>query len=381
MFRQERNLSLNLTQYLRQLCVCFDALRPEIQQALLARDRTSYSVEELRNILDRISTQEKKAQDEQEDCYICLEGLVSQKTSSEKEKSKKLVVYCKPCMHAIHKQCYESLKKSRSRYQRVQCGLCRQEIQSTWTEEMVQEKLREVISFASEENTESIPPKFIAILKYLQKIPADEKIIVFSEFRKPISMIQDFLNSHGIASVAIPANGSGAHEIARFKTDPHIRVFLSTKKGSVGLNLIEANHVIFLSVPLSANVYQQSVDRCFRIGQQKPVHIVHLLTDKSIELSLIQKLRNKVKTIDDFYKKEVNVSVQALQAALKDCEVQLDELDSKSNKRKLQEHSSAAASALDSYASASAAYASDSRSSTSNFSSKKHPKAARKSVD
>lgn len=50
-------------------------------------------------------------------------------------------------------------------------------------------------------------------------------------------------------------------------------MILSPKAGGVGLNITAANHVIHLSRWWNPAVEDQSTDRCFRIGQTKPVHV------------------------------------------------------------------------------------------------------------
>ena len=66
--------------------------------------------------------------------------------------------------------------------------------------------------------------------------------------------------------------------ITLLKSDPDCNVMLvSLKCGSLGLNLVCANHVILLDVWWNPAVEQQAIDRTHRIGQVKEV-FVHRIT-------------------------------------------------------------------------------------------------------
>ena len=63
-------------------------------------------------------------------------------------------------------------------------------------------------------------------------------------------------------------------ELERFKEDADCRVLLATvASGGTGLNITEANHVLFLDRWFNPFVYAQAMDRCHRIGQKKLVKI------------------------------------------------------------------------------------------------------------
>jgi SNF2 family DNA or RNA helicase len=59
--------------------------------------------------------------------------------------------------------------------------------------------------------------------------------------------------------------------------------FLSTKVADVGINLTEADTLVFLEPGLEASVKAQTLGRVRRIGQRKTVHVYTLITDNTIE--------------------------------------------------------------------------------------------------
>ena len=78
-----------------------------------------------------------------------------------------------------------------------------------------------------------------------------------------------------------------------FTTLPESRVFLSTDAGSTGLNLQVASTLINMDLPWNPAVLEQRIARIFRLGQEKPVQIINLVSKGSIEEGMINKLRFK----------------------------------------------------------------------------------------
>jgi SNF2 family DNA or RNA helicase len=72
--------------------------------------------------------------------------------------------------------------------------------------------------------------------------------------------------------------------IEKFKNDPSVTIFLiSIKAGGVGLNLTTASRVYIVEPYWNPAVEQQAIDRVHRLGQRKPVEVVRLIVEDSIE--------------------------------------------------------------------------------------------------
>jgi SNF2 family DNA or RNA helicase len=84
-----------------------------------------------------------------------------------------------------------------------------------------------------------------------------------------------------------------ADTVNRFFEDPSITVLLvSTKCGSLGLNLTVANRVILMDLWWNPAIENQAIDRVHRIGQAKAVDVHRLFINNSVEdriLALQQK--------------------------------------------------------------------------------------------
>jgi hypothetical protein len=87
-----------------------------------------------------------------------------------------------------------------------------------------------------------------------------------------------FVSLHG----GVPSRQRGAL-IEKFRNDPACKVFLSTDAGGVGLNLQAASAVVNLEPPWNPARLEQRIGRVHRLGQSRPVHVIHMLTSDSIE--------------------------------------------------------------------------------------------------
>merc|ERR1712228_1058424 len=79
----------------------------------------------------------------------------------------------------------------------------------------------------------------------------------------------------------------------KFKSSNQCKVLLiSAKCASVGLNLMCANHVIFLEPRSNPGLDNQAIGRCWRIGQNKKVYVTRLILEDTVEETML-KLMNK----------------------------------------------------------------------------------------
>jgi hypothetical protein len=81
--------------------------------------------------------------------------------------------------------------------------------------------------------------------------------------------------------------------IRRFKEDPDCRLFLSTDAGGVGLNLQNATAVVNLDQPWNPAVLEQRIGRVHRLGQHRPVRVVHFVAQGTIEEGMLSLLAFK----------------------------------------------------------------------------------------
>lgn len=124
----------------------------------------------------------------------------------------------------------------------------------------------------------------------------DRKVIVFSEWVRMLEMVRDLAHELGLDFAwhtgSVPQDRRRA-EIKRFKKDPGCRLFLSTDSGSVGLNLQAASVVINLDLPWNPAKLEQRIARAWRKHQTRPVSVVNLVCQDSIEHRMLHLLSQK----------------------------------------------------------------------------------------
>jgi superfamily II DNA or RNA helicase len=124
----------------------------------------------------------------------------------------------------------------------------------------------------------------------------DVKVIIFSEWVKMLSLVQDLLAEKGIGYALhvghIPQQKRRV-EINRFKQDPDCRVFLSSESGGSGLNLQAASVVINLDLPWNPAKLEQRIARAWRKNQQRHVQVINLVSENTIEHAMLAKLAYK----------------------------------------------------------------------------------------
>ena len=117
------------------------------------------------------------------------------------------------------------------------------------------------------------------------------KALVFSQFVKHLSIVEEYLTNKGIAYHYL--DGSTPPHIRQERIDAFQRgsgdVFLiSLKAGGTGLNLTAADYVIHLDPWWNPAVEDQATDRVHRIGQQRPVTVYRLVTENTVEEKILK---------------------------------------------------------------------------------------------
>jgi hypothetical protein len=82
-------------------------------------------------------------------------------------------------------------------------------------------------------------------------------------------------------------------EINAFKSDPACRIFLSTDSGAAGLNLQDASVVINCDLPWNPAKLEQRIARAWRKHQTRPVTVINLVSENTIEHRMLETLSNK----------------------------------------------------------------------------------------
>jgi len=144
-------------------------------------------------------------------------------------------------------------------------------------------------------------PKIDEICKIKDEHP-DKSIIVWCKFRWEIENVAETLRvKYGTVSMYYGSmtRRERIQSVDDFKSGKTNFLIGNPQIAGIGLNLTEANVVIYFSNSFSLADRQQSEDRCHRIGQENKVTYIDLVAPDTVDVNIIKALKAK-KNLSDF---------------------------------------------------------------------------------
>ena len=146
----------------------------------------------------------------------------------------------------------------------------------------------------------SDPSSKLDVLMDLIKDRGDEQIVVFSQFKSVISLLEQRLKREKIAYGLLTGDVSQqdrAKAVQDFQQGK-LRVFAGTiAAGGVGITLTAASTIVFIDRSWSPAINLQAEDRLHRIGQKDAVEVIDLMARNTVDLGKAQQLAMKWKWI------------------------------------------------------------------------------------
>ncbi len=124
----------------------------------------------------------------------------------------------------------------------------------------------------------------------------EEKVVVFSQWERMTRLIARELEKSGIGYENLHGGVPSIKRrsiIENFTDSPSCRVFLSTDAGSTGLNLQAASTLINIDLPWNPAVLEQRIARIYRLGQQRNIQVINLVSHDSFEEKMLDRLKFK----------------------------------------------------------------------------------------
>ncbi len=124
----------------------------------------------------------------------------------------------------------------------------------------------------------------------------DRKVVLFSEWTGMLDLIEPLLTERKLRFVRLDGSvpqGKREQLVQDFQNNADCRLFLTTNAGSTGLNLQSANTIINVDLPWNPAVLEQRIARAHRMGQKRPVQVFVLITESTLEESLLATLLTK----------------------------------------------------------------------------------------
>ncbi len=153
-------------------------------------------------------------------------------------------------------------------------------------------------TFLVDKQTPGYSSKLDELKELLERLLAEEdrKIVLFTEWTTMLDAIQRIVEGNGAGWVRLDGKVPQKKRqalVRSFQEDPGCQLFLTTNAGATGLNLQAANTVINVDLPWNPAILEQRVGRAHRMGQKRPVHVLILVTEDTIEERMLGTLSAK----------------------------------------------------------------------------------------
>lgn len=202
-----------------------------------------------------------------------------------------------------HNFCYECITEvlNMTSYKR-ECPICRTAISSSQIFKLEDKK---------HENNEQVDElvykygtKIAKLIKLSKQILLDKnnKIIIFSEWDRLLSIIGTILKDNDMANVFCKGNVHQRNAaISAFRKDSKMKkknnariIMLSTEHAASGTNLTDATHIIFMESHMGEYgivkaMEDQAIGRAVRLGQENQVNVYRLIMKNTIEEDIFNK--------------------------------------------------------------------------------------------
>lgn len=112
------------------------------------------------------------------------------------------------------------------------------------------------------------------------------RALVFSQFTRHLALLREALDQRGIEYLYLDGSTVASTRdelVRRFQSGEPALFLISLKAGGTGLNLTGADYVLHLDPWWNPAVEDQASDRAHRIGQTRPVTVLRLVSEGTIE--------------------------------------------------------------------------------------------------
>lgn len=161
-------------------------------------------------------------------------------------------------------------------------------------------------TFVAEEG--KLPSKLVRLLELVEEaFESNQKVIVFSYFRKTIDLVTQHLGEHAIG----PITGSTSSQerqnlVDQFQNSPEPKVLVGQiQAAGTGLNIQAASVIILCEPQIKPSLETQAIARAHRMGQVRNVQVHRLIVPHSVDEQMLQMLAEKQAEFNDYARESV----------------------------------------------------------------------------
>lgn len=130
----------------------------------------------------------------------------------------------------------------------------------------------------------------------------EDRLIIFYNFTEEFNNIVKMDGNEWNRPLSV-VNGFEKNLTAYEECDNSITL-IQYQSGSMGLNLQKASRMIFFTLPLSSELYEQAKKRIHRIGQNKPCFYYQLICKGTVEEKILKTLDMRQDFTEELFRKE-----------------------------------------------------------------------------
>lgn len=118
----------------------------------------------------------------------------------------------------------------------------------------------------------------------------NDRVIIFYNFKDEYEKIKNLCIK--LEKTVSSVNGS-VRDLEAYENNADSITLVQYQAGAMGLNLQKSNKIVYFSLPLSSELFEQSKKRIHRLGQAKSCFYYYMLTEKSIEHDILEVLNTR----------------------------------------------------------------------------------------
>ncbi len=142
------------------------------------------------------------------------------------------------------------------------------------------------------------------VLKELlaEALDSGHKVVIYSQYVEMIRIISEYLKGQQIGHAVLTGQTKNRGKVIdTFQTDPNCKIFVgSLLAGGIGIDLTAASVVIHYDRWWNASKENQATDRVYRIGQNKNVQVLKLVTRGTLEEKIDLLIASKRELFEKF---------------------------------------------------------------------------------
>ncbi len=108
----------------------------------------------------------------------------------------------------------------------------------------------------------------------------ENRVIIFYNFDKELELIKSVCKK---LNKPISIVNGKCRDLSNYEKFNNSITLIQYQAGSMGLNLQKANVIVYFSLTMSSELFEQSKKRTHRIGQQQTCFYYYLLTEGSVD--------------------------------------------------------------------------------------------------